>query len=143
MSIPIGTFAPVYSTNPAQVENIVKTYPVSALEVRGVNDTSLGASGGYLTYSSSAGLDASGLSKVVGGNSTSSAQSAYNVYPSNLIADMESIPSTSINQLRLAFATQALLKKMRVVVRVTEKLLSSLCDKFSGCSSAGSGAFVI
>ena len=111
VTIPINTFAPVYSVNPSISANVEKAYPVSAMEVRGVNDVALGSSGGFMTYSASAGLDPSGLSKIVGGNSTSSAQTAYHIYPSNLIADMESVPATSINQLRLAFATQALLEK--------------------------------
>lgn len=111
VTIPINTFAPVYSVNPSISANVEKSYPVSAMEVRGVNDVALGSSGGFMTYSASAGLDPSGLSKIVGGNSTSSAQTAYHIYPSNLIADMESVPATSINQLRLAFATQALLEK--------------------------------
>lgn len=111
VTIPINTFAPVYSVNPSISANVEKSYPVSAMEVRGVNDVALGSSGGFMTYSASAGLDPSGLSKIAGGNSTSSAQTAYHIYPSNLIADMESVPATSINQLRLAFATQALLEK--------------------------------
>lgn len=111
VTIPINTFAPVYSVNPSISANVEKSYPVSAMEVRGIDDVALGSSGGFMTYSASAGLDPSGLSKIAGGNSTSSAQTAYHIYPSNLIADMESVPATSINQLRLAFATQALLEK--------------------------------
>lgn len=112
VAIPIGDYANVYPVNPAQFgNNIDNKYDISAMEIKNVDGNALGADGGYLTYSSSAGNDASGLSKFVGANSTSSAQSAYHIYPSNLIADLQSVPSASINSLRLAFATQALYEK--------------------------------
>jgi hypothetical protein len=110
VTIPVGTLAPVYSTNPAQSANIEKTYPVSGLEWM-TTDNSVLASRGSVQFSKDGALDPSGLSAVTKGLADSATGFTAPLYPSNLIADMQSVPATSINQLRLAFATQALLEK--------------------------------
>lgn len=113
VAIPIGDYANVYPVNPAQFGNdIGNKYDISAMEIKPVNGSSpIQTGSGYVTYSASAGFDQSGDSRFVGAYSDSAANVPVHVYPSNLIADLQSVPSASINSLRLAFATQALYEK--------------------------------
>lgn len=112
VTIPIGTYANVYPVNPSEFgNNIQNTKGITGLEYRLLNDEPWTSGAHGLGVSASAGHDQSGLSRV-GVASTSEYSSSFStVYPSNLVADLQSIPSASINQLRLAFATQALLEK--------------------------------
>ena len=110
VTIPIGTIAPVYPTNASQLGNVEKTYPVSTLEWRNADDSALPARAGLGVIGSGA-TDPSGLAGVTYFDNQANSGVSGSPYPSNLIADIGSIPSTSINQLRLAFATQALLEK--------------------------------
>lgn len=110
VTIPIDTLAPVYSTNPAQFSSVTKSYPVAGLEWMTVDSSPL-SDRGAVHYSKDGALDASGLSVISKGVADTASGLSTPIYPSNLIADMQSVPATSINQLRLAFATQALLEK--------------------------------
>ena len=110
VTIPIGTAASVYSVNPAQMHSGEKSYPVAGLEWMTTNNSDL-ASRGAIHYSKDGALDASGLSAITKGLADSATGLSDPLYPSNLIADLGAVPATSINQLRLAFATQALLEK--------------------------------
>ena len=110
VTIPLSNFAPVYPTTSATVDNVEKSYPVAALEIEGVSSTLPTNSFGL--YAGGNGTAASGFSREVGACADSGLGANYgNIATTNLIADMTAVPATSINQLRLAFATQALLEK--------------------------------
>lgn len=111
VTIPINTFAPVYSVNGSVTGNVEKSYPVADMEMRRVGDYAFSNVPQKLMIANTEGTDPSGLSRPLSAIGDSGTIGTYGVYPSNLIADMQSVPATSINQLRLAFATQALLEK--------------------------------
>lgn len=108
VTIPLGSIAPVYSsTSGGNLAGVSE--PLSALEMRS-------RSGSFPSGAHTLGLSSvsgeSDNSRIVGSVSGGTVSSMPNyVYPANLIADLNSVPATSINQLRLAFATQALLEK--------------------------------
>lgn len=110
VTIPIGVAAPVYPTNASQLGNVEKSFPPSTLEWRNADDSALPARAGLGMIGSGA-TDPSGLAGVTYFDSQTNSGVSGSPYPSNLIADMGSMAATSINQLRLAFATQALLEK--------------------------------
>ncbi len=111
VTIPIDTFAPVYPVSPSVSANANRSYPLAATEIRNVGDAEFSAGIKNIVVGTNAGDDPTGLSRQVQTYGVSGSAGGSGVYFSNLIADMQSVPATSINQLRLAFATQALLEK--------------------------------
>ena len=110
VAIPIGDIAPVYPVNASQMANVERSLPPSVLEWRNVGDSALPSRAGLGVLGSGA-TDPSGLAGVTFMDQEDNAGVAGSPYPSNLIADLQSVPSASINSLRLAFATQALYEK--------------------------------
>ena len=112
VSIPIGSVAQVYpiNTNQYHPEYTPKTYDVATLEWRNTDDSPLPSRAGLGILNSGA-TDPSGLAGVTFLDQEDNAGASGSPYPSNLIADLQSVPSASINSLRLAFATQALYEK--------------------------------
>lgn len=110
VTIPIGNLASVYPVNASQLNASEKTYSPIALEWRTVDDTPLPSRAGLGVLNSGA-TDQSGLAGRTFLDQSDVAGVSGSPYPSNLVADLVGTTATSINQLRLAFATQALLEK--------------------------------
>lgn len=109
VSIPLGTYAPVYGTNPAFQDNMVRNFPNAGIEL-------YSQSGSLPEYSqlwlNNDGASASGESgKIEGRTATPSGTVSSSINFANVIADLGGAASATINSLRLAFATQRLYEK--------------------------------
>ena len=110
VTIPLSDVAPVYSVNKADYPNVDWRYPSSDLQFKALGNS---GSTGFFSFGvqSTSGFvkdnEYDTLLRNTGGEGTST----VDVVPSNLVADLQNVPVTTINSLRLAFATQRLYEK--------------------------------
>lgn len=110
VTIPLSDVAPVYSVNKADYPNVDWRYPSSGLQFKALGNS---GSTGFFSFGvqSTSGFvkdnEYDTLLRNTGGEGTST----VDVVPSNLVADLQNVPVTTINSLRLAFATQRLYEK--------------------------------
>lgn len=110
VTIPLSDVAPVYSVNKVDYPNVDWRYPSSGLQFKALGNSN---STGFFSFGvqSTSGFvkdsEYDTLLRNTGGEGTST----VDVVPSNLVADLQNVPVTTINSLRLAFATQRLYEK--------------------------------
>lgn len=112
VTIGLGDAAPVYATVTSNTDNLTRSFPQAGLEIDGGttgstwNNFVLGAAG--------TGTSSNGLSRrtgIIASTATTGNQSVSGVNFNNVIADLQSASTVTINALRLAFATQRLYEK--------------------------------
>nr|WNN13310.1 MAG: major capsid protein [Microviridae sp.] len=111
VTIPLANVAPVYSVNQADYPDVNWRYSSTGLQFKALGNT---GTSGFFSFGSN--LPANGalsgdilnteLRNTGGGGSA-----IVPVTPANLVADLQNVPVTTINSLRLAFATQRLYEK--------------------------------
>lgn len=111
VTIPLASVAPVYSVDRSAYPDVNWSYPSKGLEFRANSPT---ASTGFFAFGTevpSGGLKVGDYISTKLKNTGGSGNANVEVVPSNLVADLNSVPVSTINSLRLAFATQRLLEK--------------------------------
>ena len=111
VTIPLSDVAPVYSVDPSDYPDVDWRYSSTGLQFKALSNT---GSSGFFSFGSnlsSSGASAGDVLDTRLQNTGGTGTSVVSVTPSNLVADLQSVPVTSINSLRLAFATQALYEK--------------------------------
>lgn len=112
VTIGLGDYAPVYATLTSNTDNLTRSFPEAGLEIDG---GSTGSTWNYFSLGKAgSGTSSNGISRrtgILGSDTLTGNQTVDGVNFNNVIADLQSASTVTINSLRLAFATQRLYEK--------------------------------